>query len=210
MPNTRGYTINGHRVLFRKKRHCIHSHEVKKKQGNVQTKRPQSRSQQENLHHSEPTFSSTPNINNETSGISDIEWKEPNENREDIDILPFFKERYNVAKSKSISRLSSYLYDLNHNMDPMARVKSGARIRVQVESVKRRKVENGSRKRSFPASTNKEKENTDPQTIPARKKKKIDDDMRLKISIKSTSWLGFMKIRNGSENDLAVFHYLPP
>ena len=42
MPKTRGYTINGHRVLFRKKRHCIHSHEVKKKQGNVQTKRPQS------------------------------------------------------------------------------------------------------------------------------------------------------------------------
>ncbi|CAG8720237.1 15864_t:CDS:1, partial [Gigaspora rosea] len=46
-------------------------------------------SQQENLHHSEPTFSSTPNINNEISGASDIEWKEPNENREDIDILPF-------------------------------------------------------------------------------------------------------------------------
>ncbi|CAG8752206.1 4638_t:CDS:2, partial [Gigaspora rosea] len=113
--------------------------------------------QQENLYHSELTFSS-------------IEWKEPNENREDIDILPFvtfleevkldyqnagkplraaldkFKERYNVAKSKSVSWLSSYLYELNHNMDPIARVKSGARIRVQVELVKRRKVENGSRK----------------------------------------------------------------
>ncbi|CAG8823709.1 23021_t:CDS:1, partial [Racocetra persica] len=48
----------------------------------------------------------------------------------------------------------------------------GAQIRVQVKSVKRHKVDNGSRKRRFPASTNKEKENTDPQTIPARKKKK--------------------------------------
>ncbi|CAG8810366.1 2375_t:CDS:2, partial [Gigaspora rosea] len=88
----------------------------------------------------------TPNINNETSDASDIEWKEPNENREDIDTRVFYhllRERYNVAKSKSISQLSSYLYDLNHNMDPMAHVKSGARIRVQVESVKRRKVENG-------------------------------------------------------------------
>ncbi|CAG8565142.1 11687_t:CDS:1, partial [Racocetra persica] len=153
--------------------------------------------QQENLHHSEPTFSSTLNINNETSDTSDIEWKEPNENREDIDILLFvafleevkldyqnagkplraaldkFKERYNVTKSKSISRLSFYLYNLNHNMDLMARVKSDTQIRVQVESVKRRKVENGRRKRRFPASANKEKENTDPQTIPARKKKKI-------------------------------------
>ncbi|CAG8846364.1 5642_t:CDS:1, partial [Racocetra persica] len=111
--------------------------------------------QQENLQHSEAILSNTSNINNETSDTSDIEWKEPNEDREDIDISPFvtfleevkldyqnageplrvaldkFKERYNVAKSKSISWLSSYLYDLNHNVDPMARVKSGAQIRVQ-------------------------------------------------------------------------------
>ncbi|CAG8718570.1 1678_t:CDS:2, partial [Cetraspora pellucida] len=107
----------------------------------------------------------TLNINNKTSDTSDIEWKEPNKNHEDIDILLFvafleevkldyqnasellcaaldkFKEHYNVSKSKSISQLSSYLYDLNHNIDLMARVKK--------------------------------KENTDPQTIPARKKKKI-------------------------------------
>ncbi|CAG8450502.1 4374_t:CDS:10 [Cetraspora pellucida] len=129
--------------------------------------------------------SSISNINNETkitSGTSSIEWKETNEKHDDIDISTFvtfleevkldyqnageqlrvafdkFKERYNVAKSRSISRLSSYLYDLNHN----------------VESVKRRKVKDGTRKRKFPASMNKEKENTDPQTIPARKKKKTD------------------------------------
>ncbi|CAG8802023.1 19984_t:CDS:1, partial [Racocetra persica] len=56
--------------------------------------------------------------------------------------LDKFKEHYNVAKSRFISQLSYYLYDLNHNVDPMARIKSGAQIRVQVESVKRCKVEN--------------------------------------------------------------------
>ena len=30
MPETRGYVIKGNRVLLRKKRHCIHSHEVRK------------------------------------------------------------------------------------------------------------------------------------------------------------------------------------
>ncbi len=43
MPQTRGYDIKGNRVLFREKRHCLHSHEVKKKQGkNVITKHLQS------------------------------------------------------------------------------------------------------------------------------------------------------------------------
>ena len=41
MTQTRGYEIKGEKVLFREKRHCIHSHEVKKKQGkSVVTKRP--------------------------------------------------------------------------------------------------------------------------------------------------------------------------
>ena len=48
--------------------------------------------------------------------------------------LDKFAERYRSAKSKSIPRLTSYLYDLNHNLDPTARVKSGSMIRVQVES----------------------------------------------------------------------------
>jgi len=55
-----------------------------------------------------------------------------------------FKDRYNAAKSKSIPRLSSFLYDLDRNFDPAARLKSGPMIRVQVESIKRRKTENSS------------------------------------------------------------------
>ena len=43
MTQTKGYGIKENRVLFREKRHCIHSHEVKKKQGkNTLIKRPQS------------------------------------------------------------------------------------------------------------------------------------------------------------------------
>ena len=34
MPQTRGFKITGNRVLLRELRHCIHSHQVKKKQGN--------------------------------------------------------------------------------------------------------------------------------------------------------------------------------
>ncbi|CAB4444911.1 unnamed protein product [Rhizophagus irregularis] len=68
-----------------------------------------------------------------------------------------FKDRYNAAKSKSIPRLSSYLYDLNRNIDPMVAIKSGAHIRVQVESIKRRKTEGSSAKRKLPGSKYEEK-----------------------------------------------------
>ena len=86
--------------------------------------------------------------------------------------LDKFAERYRSAKSKSIPRLTSYLYELNHNLDPTSRVKSGSMIRVQVESVKRRKTESsGSRKRKLPNTIRKEKENLDPHVIPARKKR---------------------------------------
>ncbi|CAG8531305.1 6915_t:CDS:2 [Funneliformis mosseae] len=57
--------------------------------------------------------------------------------------LDKFKDRYNAAKSKSLPRLTFFLYDLNRNLDPMVRVKSGANIRFQVESIKRRKTEGG-------------------------------------------------------------------
>ena len=86
--------------------------------------------------------------------------------------LDKFKERYNAAKAMSIPRLTSYHYDLNRNIDPIARVKSGTQIRVQVESVKRRKMEGGSTRRRVPAPTNENKENSDPNLIPARKKRK--------------------------------------
>jgi hypothetical protein len=84
-----------------------------------------------------------------------------------------FKDRYNAAKSKSIPRLSSFLYDINRNFDPTACLKSGPMIPVQVEFIKRRKTEkSGGRKRKLPAIVNEEKENFDPQAVPARKKKK--------------------------------------
>ncbi|CAG8449409.1 12611_t:CDS:1 [Funneliformis mosseae] len=42
MPLSKGYGVKGNRVLFREKCHCIHSNEVKKKQGSRETKLPQS------------------------------------------------------------------------------------------------------------------------------------------------------------------------
>ncbi|RGB31967.1 hypothetical protein C1646_763435 [Rhizophagus diaphanus] len=42
MPESRHYEIKGKKVLFREKRHCIHSKLVKKKQGNRKLKCPQS------------------------------------------------------------------------------------------------------------------------------------------------------------------------
>jgi len=86
--------------------------------------------------------------------------------------LDKFSVRYNAAKSKSIPQLSSFLYDINRDLDPLARIKSGAHIRVQVESIKRRKTEGSSTKRRLPVLTSKGKENLDPQVIPVRKKKK--------------------------------------
>lgn len=79
--------------------------------------------------------------------------------------LDKFKNRYNVAKSKSISRLSSFLYDLNRDLDPMVRVNSGAQIHVQVESIKRRKTI-GDAKQRLHVFKNNDRDNLDPQTIP--------------------------------------------
>ena len=87
--------------------------------------------------------------------------------------LDKFAERYDAAKSKSTPRLCSFLYDINRNLDPTVRVNSGAMIRVQVESVKRRKTErSGGGKRRISATIREGKENMDPQIIPTRKKKK--------------------------------------
>lgn len=87
--------------------------------------------------------------------------------------LDKFAKRYDAAKSKSTPRLCSFLYDLNRNLDPTARVNSGSMIRVQVESVKRRKTEkSGGGKRKISATLREGKENIDPQIIPTRKKRK--------------------------------------
>ena len=76
--------------------------------------------------------------------------------------LDKFVERYQAAKSVSIPRLTSFLYDICSHVDPT--------IRVQVESIRRRKTEGSSRKRKLPSIKN--KENLDPQTIPNRKTRK--------------------------------------
>ena len=74
----------------------------------------------------------------------------------------------------SVPRLSSFLYDLNRDLDPMARIKSGANIRVQVESIKRRKTGGSGSKRKLPVTNNNRKENLDLMAIPARKKRKTN------------------------------------
>ncbi|CAG8776909.1 16921_t:CDS:1, partial [Dentiscutata heterogama] len=48
MPQTRGFEIKGSQVIFHEQRHCIHSNDVKKKQGNREMKHPQS-SQAQNI-----------------------------------------------------------------------------------------------------------------------------------------------------------------
>src|SRR6266542_3212150 len=83
-----------------------------------------------------------------------------------------FKDHYNAAKLESIPRLSSYLYVLNRDLDPMVAIKGGAHIRVQVESIKRHKIGGGSAKRRLPGSKDEGNENLDPQAIPSRKKRK--------------------------------------
>jgi len=47
-----------------------------------------------------------------------------------------FAEHYIAAKLKSIPRLASFLYNIDHNLDPTVNIRSGSMIRVQVEYVK--------------------------------------------------------------------------
>ena len=51
--------------------------------------------------------------------------------------LDKFADQYVTAKSKSIPRLCSFLYDLNRDLD---QVRSSSTIWVQVESIKRQKM----------------------------------------------------------------------
>ncbi len=75
---------------------------------------------------------------------------------------------------KSISQLTSFLYDLNHDLDPIIHIKSNANIRVQVKSIKRRKTKGGSFKRKLHVPINEGKKNLDSKIIPVQKKKKTD------------------------------------
>ncbi|CAG8821297.1 24481_t:CDS:1, partial [Dentiscutata erythropus] len=69
-------------------------------------------------------------------------------------------EQYNAAKAKSIPVLTSFLYNIKPNNDLLTHVKSGAKIHVQVDLVKYRKCELG---------TKNSKENNNLHIIPARK-----------------------------------------
>ncbi len=81
-----------------------------------------------------------------------------------------FVEQYQVAKSTSILRLTSFLYDMNHDVDLTVRIRSESMIWVQVESVKRHKTKGSSRRRKLPAIRN--KKNRDPHLVSNRKTKK--------------------------------------
>ncbi|CAG8797107.1 20458_t:CDS:2 [Gigaspora margarita] len=71
-------------------------------------------------------------------------------------------EKYNAAKTKSIPALMSFFYSINRKKDLLVQVKSGAKIHVQVKSVKYRKTESDAKK-----SNN--KENNDSHAILAQK-----------------------------------------
>ncbi|CAG8545213.1 34975_t:CDS:2, partial [Racocetra persica] len=77
-------------------------------------------------------------------------------------------ERYNAAKAKFILVLTSFLYNVNRNSDLLGRVKSGAKICVQVESVKHRKTESSIKK-----SGDKENHDNDSHVISACKVRAI-------------------------------------
>ncbi|CAB5365354.1 unnamed protein product [Rhizophagus irregularis] len=133
--------------------------------------------------------------NNTTIEYGVLSCKESNENVEIVDISAFtdfleevrrdyrdggaqlrtaldkFAEHYKAAKLKSIPQLTSFLYDLNRDLDPMVNLRSGSMIRVQVESVKRRKTEGSGYKCKLP-NIIKDKENLDPQNIPSCKTRK--------------------------------------
>ena len=96
-----------------------------------------------------------------------------------------FKDHYNVAKSKSILRLSSFLYDLDQNFELTTCLKSGLAIWVQVESIKRR------RKQKLSTTINEKKENLDPQVISARKKKmsKKNHNLNMNIAKNMPNWI---------------------
>ncbi|CAG8578697.1 23361_t:CDS:2 [Gigaspora margarita] len=85
--------------------------------------------------------------------------------------LDKFTRRYHASKAISFTRLSSSLY--NSNADP-TRIKSGAMIRVQIESTKRRNSESSGTRRKLHTKARTSKENLDPQTIPSRKKSKYN------------------------------------
>ncbi|GBC06233.1 hypothetical protein RclHR1_00670025 [Rhizophagus clarus] len=80
----------------------------------------------------EPSEVEEINFSEFTTFLEVVESDYQNSGRALRTALDKFKDRNNAAKFKSISRLTSFLYDLNRDLDPMVRVKSDANIRVQV------------------------------------------------------------------------------
>ncbi|CAG8567442.1 19128_t:CDS:2 [Gigaspora margarita] len=76
-------------------------------------------------------------------------------------------ERYNAAKAKSIPALTSFLHNMNPGTDPLVRMKSVAKIRVQIESIKHRKTKSSMKKSG-------DKKNQDSQVIPACKNQNFE------------------------------------
>ncbi|CAG8572633.1 7071_t:CDS:1, partial [Dentiscutata heterogama] len=79
-----------------------------------------------------------------------------------------FSARYKAAKSQSILRLTTFLYDINRKSDSLTCIKDSKKIPVQIESVKRRKTKGTSIKRRYLKINNK----NDPHSIPKYKVKK--------------------------------------
>ncbi|CAG8677247.1 14032_t:CDS:2, partial [Funneliformis mosseae] len=111
---------------------------------------------------------------NNNTEWNNTEWREPDEeNKENEGIDKADYQNSGSQLRTALDKLCSFLYDLNRDLDPTARVKSESMIRVQVESIKRRKSEtSGGGKRKLPATISKGKEILEPQVIPARKKRK--------------------------------------
>ncbi|CAG8633982.1 7508_t:CDS:2 [Funneliformis mosseae] len=115
---------------------------------------------------------------NNNTEWNNTEWREPdeeNKENEGIDkfafnyILEEIKADYQNSGSQLRTALDKFAEhynaaNLNLYQDPIARVKSGSMIRVQVESIKRRKSEtSGGGKRKLSATISKGKEILEPQ-----------------------------------------------
>ncbi|CAG8613331.1 4260_t:CDS:2, partial [Scutellospora calospora] len=84
-------------------------------------------------------------------------------------VLDKFSARYKAAKSQSIPHLTTFLHNINHNSDPLARIKGSRKISVQVESIKRKKTGSTSIKQKYSKITKINDEN-DPHNIPKCKR----------------------------------------
>ncbi|RGB43004.1 hypothetical protein C1646_750388 [Rhizophagus diaphanus] len=98
--------------------------------------------------------SSSSSFNNNIDKI--IEQREPSGKNEEIDIFTF---------TVFLDDAKTDYQNGGKTMNPMTRVKGGANIRVQIKSIKRRKMEGDGVKRRLPIPTNEGKENLDPHAI---------------------------------------------